>query len=67
MSFWKEEAVLKLIKYTEKPGYCNPTQREAADSQCSGQQSLTASAKLGKRWKLEGNPEESAGEHSLRP
>ena len=67
MSFWKTEGVLELIKYTEKPGHCNPPQRKAADSQCSGQQSLTSSAKLVKRWKLEENQETSSDEHSLRP
>ena len=32
MSFWKEEGVLELIKYTEKPDHCNPPQSKAVDS-----------------------------------
>ena len=54
MSFWKEEIVLELMKHTEKPGHYNHPQSKAADSQCSWLLSLTSSAKLGKRRKLEG-------------
>ena len=55
--YWKQERALKLIKCTEKTCNCSHPQRKAADSQWSWQPSLTSSAKLGKRQKLEGNPD----------
>ena len=52
MTFWKEERVLEIIKYTDKPHCCNHLQSKAADNFLDSQ--VSSSAKLGKRWKLEG-------------